>query len=472
MNYQDPLAEEEASAGRPRGGGGGVVEGEGAENENENENESENASSSKQPWYNRLVTSLTSHLPPSLSSPFCTPPPHPTAPTGGSKLLALARSLTLRTTFTLLPTLRRRVEYISDVGGVVQRLRRVRSRGNKAGGGAGGNENGGDEGGGGDDEHSLWESLLKETVCRVVVSVVAMVAMTIVVGVETAVIEGDKSTLKPEGEDGNAGGTDPTPGRKDSTRRDASGGDASAVEEEAVDILDDDVAQDVLRRTYSYFFGPGLQHFKENVDGIVCQKMNIGGGADGSDTEWDIQTNMAVTKESFVKVMWEIFDGVLNCEGEGGFNIVVEMVTGMENTLQDSSPSAQADPPSPLVLSILEETYDILESPAFDLALRSSVEKVWGCFVEKEIDREIFRGGEELESLQSQPESPPPLPLANIVTKLKSSAGDIFKDERRKSNTNGVGGGKIDIFGGNVYLEAINREESVGELIGTVLDTF
>ena len=125
---------------------------------------------------------------------------------------------------------------------------------------------------------------------------------------------------------------------------------------------------------------------------------------------------------------------------------------------------------TPLALSILEETYDVLESPLFTLALSSGLSGALDLFSRRELGGGVFGGGGAAPDQPGGDKKRAAPPLANVVTALRQRAGEFFRDDDARGSKGGGGGGSV--FGGNVYVEAINRQEDTAELVRAVLDTF
>ena len=389
-----------------------------------------------------LLSATKSFLPASIpTSPL---PPTPL------NLKLLSRSKSLHSTKAFLPTLRRRIEHICDVTETVRELKRLRA--SKADASSPPSSPTADEG-------ALWESIKFATLRRFFLGYISLVLLSLVVQVQVALIEATAAATAAAA----AAAISNEEGEGSTTEHNHNNNNSFAY---------DDVGQEVLDKTYSYFFGEGLTSMSASIDSVLRQHMSnsSSSSSNSNSNQWDIQTCMSVSRVDFVSVLEKVRDGIF---ARGS---VACFFTSMET---DDANNATVDDCSPAAAGLIEETWDVLESPGFEKALKGGLSVVWNLFVEREIKDGIFAerevgvgvgGGEE----GREEGSPPPEitnvepPLANVVTNLKAATNSLFAVvEGRRGNGNGDG-----VFGGNAYLEAVNKERETDSLVELILETF
>mmetsp|Transcript_26767 Transcript_26767/g.40486 ORF Transcript_26767/g.40486 Transcript_26767/m.40486 type:complete len:399 (-) Transcript_26767:50-1246(-) len=190
----------------------------------------------------------------------------------------------------------------------------------------------------------------------------------------------------------------------------------------------------VLSRTYEYFFGQGLQLLVDSTMQAVDVALE----------DWD------VTHPSSINTTTEMLDEGIKevckkLEERGGRSCRRPM--SILRFLQPPQHGLDSSVNDDLANSILDETFDLIESPVFQDAQRDCHSSILKLMYEESWSK-IFIDP------QSPNSSPQPKPLATVVTKLKRTSRSFFGERSVNKQTPRV----------NLYVLTLERIPSVLEL--------
>ena len=259
-------------------------------------------------------------------------------------------------------------------------------------------------------EAELWEVVKVRAVTKFFVSAYSFVLLFLVLTVQVHLLGSKKvkdqlidADFSPRQEDDNTGTIDAD---GDSLLRE---GDDDEMGETSIDAA---TVQErhhlVLKCTYDYFFQHGLPALSQAIETAVLNCM----------AGWDMSNLVDVKEEDFIAVLNDIRNTVEVKDDNNvrpASNKCVAKLAESSALLQyivQNAESVEIDDPS--VRYVLDETWDIVESPAFGVALTECLKSTL------QISREgllVFRS------------TPNPPSLAQVVTQLKQTAGNFFVDE-------------------------------------------
>jgi hypothetical protein len=192
----------------------------------------------------------------------------------------------------------------------------------------------------------------------------------------------------------------------------------------------------VLDRTYQRFFDEGIISLAATCSAAVSKTFS----------HWNMETTKGVKKSDFL----ECFNNARQ-EVEENNTLTSFVIISDEEQEQFQSNSKSSNKPADdeLATSILNETWDVLESPMFEFALNECTSRVWLLLTSEELDKifsSMVTGASSSaapEILQKEP------PLASVI-------GDL------KTVTNGF-------FGGKLYVEEVMRLQGLNLMLTSIV---
>jgi hypothetical protein len=203
-----------------------------------------------------------------------------------------------------------------------------------------------------------------------------------------------------------------------------------SMQKEENNMIDCNTRKELFTRTLEYFFLKSLPKLSSAIECSVHSRLCC----------WTVTTTMDMRKSEFEAgvhtVQWNF-----NAENED--NISTFLVDVNQEPIQrnsfDNDRITELNAPNDIsneAVAILEETWDILESPLFKDAWKEVISDFnsFGMTIRLAVDN-IFQRNE---NITAAPEVTTTLPLATIITKLKKSSDLLYFFENEKGETASV----------------------------------
>ena len=181
----------------------------------------------------------------------------------------------------------------------------------------------------------------------------------------------------------------------------------------------------VLTRTYDFFFENGLRLLVQSVERAVLSVME--------DLRWDVMkpTSMAITEQAFDDAVYKIRETL-----EGRTRRSSRSRSVLRYLLPpDHAAQGSVGVPDELAQSILDETWDLLESPVFEDAHRDCLEETFKIMKRTGWSKLFGKPDESTVGDSATPAAATEQatrPLARIVTKLKVASGTFYKRDTKE----------------------------------------
>lgn len=357
--------------------------------------------------------------------------------------MARCRTETSRAMMDFLPTLKNAVAKQTDVSLETEELKRLRVQRR--------------ERSNGDDtrqeerirERELWNSIKKKSVTRLVTTVYAHTIVFLVLTVQVNLLGG--RLLRDEG------------GDEASLGEDSLGSDRYRSSH-----------QMVLAKTYEHIFAKGIPSLEAAVSNIVERIVE----------DWDVLGSVgdetSIAKKDFVSMhdvsFWidQIRDEIesRSQKGMSSASALAQFIIPEENEVENNQDGIGSDDiPDELARYILDETYDLLESPTFANSERTCLDATFS-HLQSDGYAKLFTP--QIENVQNGDAQT--VPLAAAITHLqKTAVSTFYKPPSRKDEIESWGG----VFGmmeeplpseANVYIPILERLDAVLELGSVCFD--